>query len=107
VARRIDWDAERMEARGISEAEPIIREPYRAGWELGEYKRQPSPSGRRGKASTTQVRRSPPLVGFCGLRMSTQFVDAHDLSWVRIVVTPGAAQLFTFQPLIVSGWRFW
>jgi hypothetical protein len=36
LGRRIDWDPERMEARGISEAEPIIREPYRAGWELGE-----------------------------------------------------------------------
>ena len=33
LGRRIDWDAERMEARGIAEAEPIIREPYRAGWE--------------------------------------------------------------------------
>jgi predicted dehydrogenase len=36
LGRRVDWDAERMEARGISEAEPIIREPYRTGWELGE-----------------------------------------------------------------------
>jgi predicted dehydrogenase len=36
LGRRVDWDADRMEARGISEAEPIIREPYRAGWELGE-----------------------------------------------------------------------
>ena len=36
LGRRVDWDAERMEARGISEAEPIIRESYRAGWELGE-----------------------------------------------------------------------
>ena len=36
LRRRVDWDAERMEARGISEAEPFIREPYRAGWELGE-----------------------------------------------------------------------
>lgn len=36
LGRRVDWDSERMEARGISEAEPIIREPYRAGWELGE-----------------------------------------------------------------------
>ena len=27
LGRRVDWDAERMEARGISEAEPIIREP--------------------------------------------------------------------------------
>ena len=26
----------RMDARGISEAESMIREPYRAGWELGE-----------------------------------------------------------------------
>ena len=36
LGRRIDWDAERMEARGLSEAEAIIRETYRAGWELGE-----------------------------------------------------------------------
>jgi predicted dehydrogenase len=36
LGRRIDWDAERMEARGIGEAEPIIRESYRAGWELTE-----------------------------------------------------------------------
>ena len=36
LGRRVDWDAERMEARGDSEAEPMIREPYRAGWELGE-----------------------------------------------------------------------
>ena len=31
--RRIDWDAERMVARGIPEAEPIIHGHYRAGWE--------------------------------------------------------------------------
>jgi hypothetical protein len=36
LGRRVDWDSVRMEARGISEAEPIIRETYRAGWELGE-----------------------------------------------------------------------
>ena len=30
-----------------------------------------------------------------------------NVGWVRVVVTPGAAQPFTFQPLIVSGWRFW
>ena len=30
-----------------------------------------------------------------------------DVGWVRVVVTPGAAQPFTFQPLIVSRWRFW
>ncbi len=34
LGRRIDWDAERMEAKGLPEAEPLIREPYRAGWEL-------------------------------------------------------------------------
>jgi predicted dehydrogenase len=34
LGRRVDWDAERMEARGIAEAEPIIRGTYRAGWEL-------------------------------------------------------------------------
>lgn len=36
LQRRIDWDAERMEARGLTEADRIIREPYRAGWELDE-----------------------------------------------------------------------
>jgi predicted dehydrogenase len=36
LGRRVDWDTERMEARGISEAEAIIREPYRPGWELGD-----------------------------------------------------------------------
>jgi hypothetical protein len=35
LGRRLEWDAERMEVRNMSEAEPIIREPYRAGWELG------------------------------------------------------------------------
>jgi predicted dehydrogenase len=34
LGRRVDWEAERMEARGISEAEPIIHGTYRAGWEL-------------------------------------------------------------------------
>jgi predicted dehydrogenase len=34
LGRRIDWDAERMEARGNSDAEPIIHGSYRAGWEL-------------------------------------------------------------------------
>jgi predicted dehydrogenase len=36
LGRRIDWDPERMEARGLADAEPMIREPYRAGWELSE-----------------------------------------------------------------------
>jgi hypothetical protein len=30
-----------------------------------------------------------------------------NVGWVRVIVTPGAAQPFAFQPLIVSGWRFW
>jgi hypothetical protein len=30
-----------------------------------------------------------------------------DVGWVRVVVTPGATQPFAFQPLIVTGWRFW
>jgi hypothetical protein len=30
-----------------------------------------------------------------------------DVGWVRVVVTPGSAQPFAFQPLIVSRWRFW
>ena len=34
LGRRIDWDAEAMEARGASEAEPIIKEPYREGWSI-------------------------------------------------------------------------
>jgi predicted dehydrogenase len=34
LTRRIDWDAEAMEARGLADAEPLIREPYREGWEL-------------------------------------------------------------------------
>jgi predicted dehydrogenase len=34
LGRRIDWDAERMEARGIADADPMIRGSYRQGWEL-------------------------------------------------------------------------
>jgi predicted dehydrogenase len=34
LGRRVDWDAQRMEVTGIADAEPMIREPYRAGWEL-------------------------------------------------------------------------
>ncbi len=34
LGRRLDWDAERMEVKGNADAEPLIREPYRAGWEL-------------------------------------------------------------------------
>jgi predicted dehydrogenase len=34
LGKRIDWDAERMEARGLPEAEPILNGRYRAGWEL-------------------------------------------------------------------------
>lgn len=34
LGRRIEWDAERMEVKGTSDAEAFIREPYRAGWEL-------------------------------------------------------------------------
>jgi hypothetical protein len=30
-----------------------------------------------------------------------------EVGWVRVVVTPGAAHPFAFQPLIISGWRFW
>jgi hypothetical protein len=30
-----------------------------------------------------------------------------DVGWVRVVVTPGAAQPFAFQPLIVSRWKVW
>jgi len=35
LGKRIEWDAERMEVRGVPEAQAIIREPYRTGWELG------------------------------------------------------------------------
>ena len=34
LGRRIDWDADRMEARGNSDAEPMIHGSYRSGWEL-------------------------------------------------------------------------
>ena len=34
TGRRIDWDPEAMQARGVPEAELLIKEPYRAGWEL-------------------------------------------------------------------------
>lgn len=34
LGRRVDWDAERMEVKGNADAEPLIREAYRAGWEL-------------------------------------------------------------------------
>jgi predicted dehydrogenase len=34
LGRRIDWDAEKMEARGLSDAEPIIKEAYRDGWNI-------------------------------------------------------------------------
>jgi len=30
-----------------------------------------------------------------------------DVGWVQVVVTPGAAQPFAFQPLVVSRWKFW
>jgi predicted dehydrogenase len=35
LGRRVDWDPDRMEVKGQADAEPMIREPYRAGWELG------------------------------------------------------------------------
>src|SRR5690606_35086920 len=34
LGRRIEWDPQAMAVKGVPEAEPIIREPYRAGWEL-------------------------------------------------------------------------
>lgn len=30
-----------------------------------------------------------------------------DVGWVRVVVTPSAAQPFAFQPLVVPRWKFW
>lgn len=32
--QKIYWDAANMKAKGLSEADPIIREPVRAGWEM-------------------------------------------------------------------------
>jgi predicted dehydrogenase len=32
LGRKIDWNAETMEARNCSEAEPLIKRPYRTGW---------------------------------------------------------------------------
>ena len=29
------------------------------------------------------------------------------VGWVRVVVTPGVAQPFAFQPLVVPRWKFW
>lgn len=34
TGRVIEWDAERLEARGVPEAAPIIRREYRPGWKL-------------------------------------------------------------------------
>ena len=36
LGRRVDWDTDRMEARGNADADPIIHGTYRTGWELGE-----------------------------------------------------------------------
>ncbi|MGK0188396.1 MAG: putative dehydrogenase [Verrucomicrobiales bacterium] len=33
--KRIEWDAANMKATGMPEADPLIREPARAGWEVG------------------------------------------------------------------------
>lgn len=35
TGKRIVWDAATMEAKGVPEAAPFIRESYRPGWELG------------------------------------------------------------------------
>ena len=43
------------------------------------------------------------LANFTRLEVS----GSPNVGWVRVVVTPAAAQPFAFQPLIVSGWRFW
>ena len=32
--KKIHWDAEKLKATGLDEADPLIREPARAGWEL-------------------------------------------------------------------------
>jgi predicted dehydrogenase len=34
TGRKIYWDADAMKATGVPEADPIIKEPFRAGWEL-------------------------------------------------------------------------
>jgi hypothetical protein len=36
-----------------------------------------------------------------------QVPGSPDVGWVRVVVTPGAAQPFAFEPLIVSRWKVW
>ena len=33
--KRIEWDAANMKATGMPEADPLIHEPARAGWEIG------------------------------------------------------------------------
>jgi hypothetical protein len=38
--------------------------------------------------------------------MRLEVPGSPKVGWVRVVVTPGATQPFTFQPLIVPGWRF-
>ena len=34
VGKRIEWDAEKMQAKNCPEAEPLITRPYRHGWTL-------------------------------------------------------------------------
>jgi hypothetical protein len=33
--KRIEWDAENLKARGLPEADRLIHEPARTGWEIG------------------------------------------------------------------------
>jgi len=32
--KRIDWDSDKMVAKGVPEAEPVLNGTYRPGWEL-------------------------------------------------------------------------
>ncbi len=44
-----------------------------------------------------------PLANFTRLEVP----GSPHVGWVRVIVTPGAARPFAFQPLVVSGWKLW
>jgi hypothetical protein len=35
LGKRIEWDAAAMKAKGLPEADAILKESYRSGWEIG------------------------------------------------------------------------
>jgi hypothetical protein len=35
LGKRIEWDADAMKAKGLPEADAILKESYRSGWEIG------------------------------------------------------------------------